>query len=57
MNSQQQRCCQGFAAADLHIFAQQPALLLTFSSVNAQGCHFLGSKPVDCCLLAMFELF
>ncbi len=57
MNSQQQQCCRGFAAADSHIFAYRPALFLTLSLVNVQGCHFLGSKPVNCCLLAMFELF
>jgi hypothetical protein len=24
--------------------------------VNKRGCCFLGSKPIDCCLLAMFKL-
>ena len=29
-------------------FACQPALFRTIFLVNARGCHFLGSKPVDC---------
>jgi len=29
-------------------FACRPALFITFFSVDARGCRFLGSKPVDC---------
>ncbi len=29
-------------------FACRPALFITFFLVNARGCHFLGSKHVDC---------
>ena len=29
-------------------FACRPALFITFFSVDAQGCRFLGSKSVDC---------
>ena len=28
-------------------FACWPALFITFFLVNARGCHFLGSKPID----------
>ncbi len=48
-------CCRGFALSGSR-FACRLALFKTLSSVNAQGCHFPGSKPVDCCLLAVFKL-
>ncbi len=49
------RCFQGFALSGSR-FACRLALFKTLSSVNVRGCHFPGSKPVDCCLLAVFKL-
>ncbi len=49
------QCFRGFALSGSR-FACRPALFKMLSSVNARGCHFPGSKPVDCCLIAVFEL-
>jgi hypothetical protein len=49
------QCFQGFALSGSR-FACRLALFKTLSLVNARGCHFPGSKPVDCRLLAVFEL-
>jgi hypothetical protein len=49
------RCFLDFALSGSR-FACRLELFKTLSSVNARGCHFPGSKPVDCCLLAVFEL-
>ncbi len=49
------RCCRDFALSGSR-FACRLVLFKRLSLVNARGCHFPGSKPVDCCLLAMFKL-